>query len=218
MRTRFRWAAAVVVVSSLSPAILRGDGPQLGSRPADAWVSLLESPNRVAGLKIDEVVASLELKSGNTVADIGAGAGVFEGALAAAVSTAGTVYAVDIDQGLLDHIAQRAAKLQLNNVKVVLGKYTDPALPVRNVDVALIYDVLHHIKDRDQYLKSLAGYIGPGGRIAVVDFIPGKGGHVDDAEQQISKQQTDAMMASAGFKPAREVQLFGDKWFVIYAR
>jgi hypothetical protein len=86
------------------------------------------------------------------------------------------------------------------------------------VDAALIYDVLHHIKDRGQYLKSLAGYIAPTGRIAIVDFIPGKGGHANDADQQVTREQTDAWMAAAGFKPAQNITLFDDKWFVIYQR
>lgn len=208
------YALAIVCVALSA----QGHARQLGARPAEAWVATLENPTRVAGMKINEVVASLELQPGNVVADIGAGAGAFEGALAAAVSPGGTVYAVDIEQGLLDHIAKRASTLGLSNVRVVLGKYTDPALPVRNVDVALIYDVLHHIKDRDLYLKALAGYLSPKGRIAVVDFSPGKGGHAKDAEQQISKSQVDAWMAAAGLKPLRAVPLFEDKWFGIYAR
>jgi len=190
---------------------------QLGARPADAWVELLESPQRVSGLKIDEVVRSLDLRPGAVVADIGAGAGVFEGALGTAVGPGGAVYAVDIDQGLLDHISSRAKKVGLTNVHVVLGKFTDPALPVRNVDVALIYDVLHHIEQRGEYLKNLAGYMAPSGRIAVVDFLPGRG-HGNDPTQQITREQTDGWMAAAGFKSTQEVKLFDEKWFVVYSR
>ncbi len=208
------FALAVLLVSSVA----RGDARQLGTRTADAWITTLENPNRVAGLKIDEVVSRLRLRPGSVVADIGAGAGAFEGALSAAVTGTGTVYAVDIEQGLLDHIAARAKALGLSNVRIVLGQYTDPALPSRNVDTALIYDVLHHIEDRETYLKNLAGYLAPGGRVAVVDFIPGKGGHVTDAGQQITRQQTDAWMATAGLKPVEEVALFDDKWFAIYAK
>ena len=190
---------------------------QLGARPADAWVELLESPQRVAGLKVDEVVRSLGLKPGAVVADIGAGAGVFEGALAGAVGPGGAVYAVDIDQALLDHISSRARKVGLTNVHVVLGKFTDPGLPVRNVDVALIYDVLHHIEQRGEYLKNLAAYMSPSGRIAVVDFLPGRG-HGNDATQQITREQTDGWMAAAGFKSAQELKMFEEKWFVVYSR
>lgn len=209
---------AILLAGVLSASLVHGDPRQLGARPADAWVKLLDSPQRVAGLKIDEVVARLNIRPGSTVADIGAGAGAWEGALSGAVSPGGTVYAVDIDQGLLDHIAARATQVGLTNVRVVLGKFTDPALPVRNIDVALIYDVLHHIESRAEYLKSLASYVGPDGRIAIVDFIPGRGGHVDDLTQQVSKDQVAAWMAAAGFKPAEEIALFDDKWFVIYSR
>jgi len=197
---------------------VHGDARQLGARAADAWIATLENPTRISGMKIDDVVARLRLRAGSTVADIGAGAGAFEGALSAAVRPNGTVYAVDIEQGLLDHIATRAKTLGLSNVRVVLGKYDDPALPVRNIDVALINDVLHHIKDRGTYIKNLAGYLAPGGRIAIVDFLPGKGGHVKDADQQITKQETDALMASAGLQPVEDIALFDDKWFTIYAK
>jgi ubiquinone/menaquinone biosynthesis C-methylase UbiE len=209
---------AWILAAILSTSVVHGGGPQLGARATAEWVATLENPERINGMKIDEVVTRLALRPGNVVADVGAGAGAFAAALANAVSPGGTVYAVDIDQGLLDHIAVRAKQVGLTNVKVVLGKYTDPALPVRNIDVALIYDVLHHIQARDEYLKALAGYMAPRGRIAIVDFREGHGGHGKDPTQQITRQQADAWLAAAGFKPAEEIELFEEKWFVVYSR
>jgi hypothetical protein len=87
------------------------------------------------------------------------------------------------------------------------------------VDVAFIYDVWHHIEDRATYVKSLAAYLKPTGRIAVIDFIPGKGGHQNQPELQVSKEQGAAWMAAAGLRPVEEITgLFEDKWFVIYGR
>jgi ubiquinone/menaquinone biosynthesis C-methylase UbiE len=218
---RLNRKAACLVAATLSFWSLwgaPGAALQLGSRTAEEWIKTLESPQRIAGLKIPEVIAKLRLAPGQIVADIGAGTGLFEGALSAAVAPGGTVYAVDVDQGLLDHIAGRARDLQVSNVRVVLGRFTDPNLPVRTVDVAFINDVLHHIQDRATYLKNLAGYMKPTGRIAVIDFRPDQGGHRNQPEQQITKEQTAEWMAAAGFKPSEEVELFTDKWFVIYSR
>lgn len=201
----------------LSGSLAHGDGSQLGARAAAEWVKVLDNPDRIAGLKIDSVVVRLGLRPGNVVADIGAGAGAFDGALAGAVGAGGTVYAVDIEQGLLDHIAARAKSVGIDNLKVVLGKFTDPNLPVRNVDVALICDVLHHIESREEYLKNLVGYLAPTGRVAIIDFLPGKG-HANDSSQQITKEQTTEWMAAAGLKRVEEVPLFNDKFFVIYAK
>ena len=191
---------------------------QLASRSAEEWIKTLESPQRIESLKIDETLARLKLKPGNIVADIGAGSGVFEAPLAHAVSPGGKVYAVDIEQGLVDHVNQRAAELKLTNVQGVLGKFTDPNLPVRTIDLAFINDVLHHIEDRATYLKNLAGYLKPTGRIAVIDFIPEKGGHRNQPELQVTEAQAAAWMAAAGLKPLEKVELFPDKWFVIYGR
>jgi ubiquinone/menaquinone biosynthesis C-methylase UbiE len=143
---------------------------------------------------------------------------LFEGALATAVAARGTVYAEDIDQALLDHIAQRAKELSIANVRGVLGSFTDPKLPIRTIDLALINDVLHHIENRADYLKNLAGYLKPTGRIAVIEFYPELGGHRTQPELQITKQQAAAWMAAAGFKPAEEFEIFTDKWFVVYSR
>jgi arsenite methyltransferase len=191
---------------------------QLGSRSAEEWLKTLDSPTRVQNLKVDETIAKLGLKPGMIVADIGAGSGIFEGPLAKAVGAGGTVYAVDVGQGLLDAINKRADEARVTTVKTVLGRFTDPALPASDVDVAFINDVLHHIEDRSVYVKNLARYIKPSGRIALIDFHPELGGHRNQPELQVSKDKAASLMAEAGFKPIEQISLFPDKYFVIYGR
>jgi ubiquinone/menaquinone biosynthesis C-methylase UbiE len=215
--TRRTWPAsfvAIVIAVALYPVL----HAQLGSRTAEEWVATLDTPTRIESLKINEVVGKLRLTPGDVVADIGAGSGLFEGALSAAVSPRGVVYAEDVDQKLLDHIVQRARTLNVSNVRPVLGTFTDPKLPVKNVDLAFINDVLHHIEDRAGYLKTLASYLKPTGRIAVIEFHPELGGHQTQPELQVRQPQADAWMAAAGFKPTETVSLFVEKWFVVYAR
>ena len=50
---------------------------QLGNRSAEDWIRVLERERRVQGLKVEEVVARLDLNSGDVVVDIGAGSGAF---------------------------------------------------------------------------------------------------------------------------------------------
>ena len=71
-----------VIVAGVCAAVAQGAALQLGSRSAEEWVKTLDTPQRITSLKIDEVVSKLRLKPGQTVADIGAGTGLFEGALA----------------------------------------------------------------------------------------------------------------------------------------
>ena len=190
---------------------------QLGSRSAEEWVKTLDSPQRLQGLKVPEVVAALKLKPGMLIADIGAGSGVFSLPLARAVRPGGRLYAVEVDEKLLEHVVELGTEQGVTNIDPVFAEYDDPLLP-QAVEFAFIHDVLHHIEKRDVYLKNLAGYLKPGGRIAVIDFKPGAGGHREDAKMQLGQEQVTAMMAAVGLKPAEEVKLFEDKWFVIFAK
>jgi ubiquinone/menaquinone biosynthesis C-methylase UbiE len=209
------FTAATVAAACILPV---GDArAQLASKPAAEWTATLESPERVNSLKIDQVVASLRLKGGDVVADLGAGTGLFEAQLAYAVGR-GRVYAVDLDGGFLDQIDRKADELHIAAIETVLGTPTDPKLPVKNVDLAFFHDVLHHVADRPAYLKAVAGYLKPTARIAVVEFTPQDSPHKGQLELMVSKEQAAALMAAAGFVPAEEVNLFRDKWFVIYQR
>lgn len=215
---RFRHLSKFVVVVAAAIALAEPAGAQLGSRPAEEWIKTLESPNRIAGLRVDEVVARLGLKPGQNVVDVGAGTGVFSIALAKAVSPGGTAYAVEVERGLVDHIARKVTGEGIANLRPVLGGFTDPNLPATNIDVAFIHDVLHHIEDRAAYLKNLSRYLNASARIVVIDFHPDRGGHRNQPELQVSLEQAASLMAGAGFKPVETIELFEDKYFVVYGR
>jgi ubiquinone/menaquinone biosynthesis C-methylase UbiE len=211
-----RIVGAALIAMAAVAVFAQPSAGQLAARPAEEWIKVLDSPERVAGLKIDEVVAALRLQPGNTVADLGAGSGLFAGPLAKAVGDKGTVYAVDIDSKLLDHINDKAKQQGLSNVRTVLGRFGDPQLPTTDVDVALLHDVLHHIEDKAGYLKAAARYMAPSGRIVVVEPDAGKGPHRDDPKMQVTKNELDAWMADAGFVRSEEVPQSEAKWFLIY--
>lgn len=216
MSARSRCAAIAILLVSVGLAPIRS--AQLGGRPAEEWIKTLESPNRIQGLKIEETVQRLKLNPGEVVADLGAGSGLFEPPLADAVGRSGVVYAVDIDQGLIDAINRKVAEKSLTNVKAVLGQFTDPRLPPASLDVAFINDVLHHIEDRTTYLTNVAKALKPSGRIALIDFHPEQGGHRNQPELQVSKSAAEQLMAGIGFKPVEEVPLFTDKYYIVYQR
>lgn len=189
---------------------------QLGSRPAEQWIETLERPERVKGLQIDEVIARLRLKPGDILTDIGAGTGVFSLPFARAVAPGGKVYSVEVDQGLVDHIGEKARAAGVSNVETVLGEFTDPKLPTQDIDLAFFHNVLHHVEDRAGYLKNLARYIKPEGRVAIIER-----GHTrpDQRHMHMSREQVAAWMADVGFQPSEEHFLFeGGKWFVVYSR
>ena len=212
-----------LVAVGIAVLVTRADAPgQLGSRETKEWIERLERPERISGLKADQVLSRLKPKPGDKIADIGAGTGAFSLPFARAVAPSGKVYAVDIDSGLLEYIAQKAQKERIENIQTVKGEFSDPKLPARDIDLAFFHDVLHHIEKRQAYLKALANYLKPSGRIALIEMNP------DDpnsphrrhgADMLLGRRQLSQWMAEVGFQPTEEFDLFGKaKWFIIYAR
>lgn len=210
---RLAFVFTALLVTSAAPAFA-----QLGSRPAEDWIARLERPERLASLKTTEVIEKLQVKSGDIVADLGAGAGAFTWPFARAVGK-GTVYAVEVDKNYLPYLERRATEQGLTNVKTVLGRFEDPMLPEK-VDLAFFHDVLHHVEKRAQYLKTVAGYLKPNGRIAVIELDATKpnASHRDEPDQQVTREQVEEWMTAAGLKKLDEFPMFEEKWFVVYGK
>jgi len=131
------------------------------------------------GYKRDEwqqpqkVVLSLHLKPGDQVADLGAGGGYFTFRLADAVGEMGTVYAVDIDQGLLDYLENTAQEKGYHNIKIIRAAEDDARLPLKSFDLVFVCDTYHHLQSREAYFNRLKKSLKDQGRVAIIDFTSG---------------------------------------------
>jgi cyclopropane fatty-acyl-phospholipid synthase-like methyltransferase len=202
----------------LLAAVLFGAGLASAQRTAqqqrtpEEYAKFLEDPGRVSRMQVPRVVATLGLKPGMKVADIGAGSGLFTRPIASAVAPA-TVYAVDIDPALLTIIDARAADAGLRNIRAILAAADDPRIP-EPVDLILICDALHHIANQGPYLKTIRRYLAPGGRVAIIDF---QGAWPEGHEKlQYSKDQFEAWMKDGGFTLVESHDWLENSFFVIY--
>ena len=138
---------------------------------ADKWAAIFEDPERDAWQKPEEVIRSIGIQSGTTIADIGSATGYFPVRFARVART-GQVYGVDIEQTLVDYLNTRAVREQLPNLVSILGDEDDPRIPEK-VDLVFICDTYHHIQDRSTYFENLKKYMQPQARLVVVDFKKG---------------------------------------------
>jgi predicted methyltransferase len=141
-------------------------------------LGLLESPDRAAWQKPDQIMDALGIADGSKVADIGPGAGWFTIQLARRVGPNGHVYAEDVQRPMLEAIRRRVSREGLQNVEPRLGTETDPNLPPGQLDAALMVDVYPEIEivERVTFMRNLSRALKPNGRIGVVNYKPGQGG------------------------------------------
>lgn len=177
----------------------------------DAWVERLESEGREAYDLRHEIVAAMGLEPGQVVADIGAGTGLFEPLLAAAVGTEGRVYAVDIAPKFVEHITVRARERGLTQIVPVLGADDSIRLPPASVDVMFVCDAYHHFEDYSAMLASMHRALRPGGRLYVFDFdrVEGRSSPWVLEHVRAGKERFTAEIEAAGFRFVGEIDLPG---------
>lgn len=173
------------------------------------WVGRFEVEGREAFDLRREIVAALELKPGQSVADVGAGTGLFEPLLANAVGSKGRVYAVDIAPKFLEHIAARAKQTGLTQVQTVLGTEKSIELPEGSVDVVFASDAYHHFVHYQDMLASIRKALKPGGRLFIVDFDIEAKDTSKSMLQHVGKKKGEfrEQIVAAGFKFDRDLTL-----------
>lgn len=176
----------------------------------------MNDPSRDAWQQPKAVVEKLAIQPGSRVADLGAGGGYFTWHLAEAVGPQGTVYAVEIDETGLDIIAKDMTSRGVTNVVPIHADPDDAKLP-EPVHLVFTCDTYHHMDDRVAYFRSLARYLKPDARVAILDFHPhgffsGLFGHGTD------KDVVRREMESAGYRLAADFAIIDSQHFQIFSR
>jgi ubiquinone/menaquinone biosynthesis C-methylase UbiE len=130
----------------------------------------LGASDREQRQKPQELVDSMQLRSGMTVADIGTGVGYMLPFLSKAVGAQGRVLAEDIFDDFLAQAKARVADAKLENVAFIKGTEHGPQLPEDSVDVALALDSFHHYDFPADMLAGIHKALKPGGRLVLVEF------------------------------------------------
>ncbi len=186
------------------------------------FVERFESESREVFNKREEIVAAIGIEPGMSVADVGAGTGLYTRLFADKVGPTGKVYAVDISPAFLKHIGEQAKKSgQEAIITTVLGDQSSTKLEPRTVDVVFLCDTYHHFEDADKMVRSMRRALKPGGRLVLIDFDRDEDasdfikGHVRAPKEVFFKE-----VERAGFEkiePASQVSL-EENFFAVFRK
>ena len=184
-----------------------------GFGDAEKWARVFDDPERDAWQKPHEVIRALALEPEAVVADIGAGTGYFAARLARMLPR-GTVYAVDVEPAMVNHLGERAKREGLHNLKPVAATPGDARIPEK-VDLVLLVDVYHHVEDRSRYFRELAASLKPGGRLAVIDFRLDSP-HGPPRRARVAPEEVNAELKRAGYALAAEHRFLPYQYFLVF--
>jgi arsenite methyltransferase len=132
--------------------------------------------------------AVADLHEGETVLDLGSGAGADVLISARRVGATGKAIGLDMTDEMLELARANAAEAGVDNVEFVKGYIEDIPLPDNTVDVVLSNCVINLAADKGRVLAETARVLRPGGRFAVSDVIADPG--MDEATRQDMQQWT----------------------------
>jgi len=156
----------VLLIPAQAQTPARQPAPVMGVAGAE-W---LTRPERIQEEDPDRMLASLEIKPGSVVADIGAGVGYHTWRLAEIVGPSGKVIAEDIQEGMIALLKKNVSDRKLKNVDIILGTPADPRLPGDSVDLVLMVDVYHEFSDPVTMMSRIRASLKPAGRVVLVEF------------------------------------------------
>jgi predicted methyltransferase len=186
--------ALVILAMAITAVVPHAQHTRL-FKPED--LSELEQPDRDEWQRPDKIMDVLGIGEASFVADLGAGSGWFTIKLAGRVGPNGMVYAEDIQRPMIQAIKIRVDRLGLKNVTTVLGKSTDPQIPVP-VDAVLICDAYHEWEQPVALLRNMAAKLKPGGRIGIVDFTKDGGGPGPEMDDRVDPDAVIRDVQAAG--------------------
>jgi SAM-dependent methyltransferase len=116
-----------------------------------------------------QLMRLLGVKSGMTVADIGAGSGYYVVRLSPIVGPQGRIFAEDVVPEYLRGLRSRVSDLGLQNVVISLGEPHDPRLPADSIDIAILVHMYHEIAQAYGLLYNLVPALKSGARVGIAD-------------------------------------------------
>ncbi len=125
-------------------------------------------------LNPEKILFAAGLTAGKTVADLGAGSGFYTQAAAKIVGDQGTVYAADVLESALDHIAADARLKGYRNIKFLrcdLESHSScETIPAGSVDLVIFANIVHQLKDQPGLFVQAYRLLKTGGKVVVVEW------------------------------------------------
>lgn len=181
-------------------------------------VPWLERPERETEERPRLMIDALQIKPGQTVADLGAGSGYYSFRIAPLVGEQGKVLAIDVEPRMLRIIAERAKSAGVGNVTTVLSTPSDPNLEPNSVDLLFMVDVYHELEFPLEMMTKVREALKPGGRIALIEYRAEDPAVMIKPVHKMSERQIVRELTAVGFHHQKTIRTLPLQHLVLFQK
>ena len=196
----------------------------LGSALVSASSSLALAQSARTAPETGKIFEALELKPGSVVGEIGAGNGELTLAAARVVGTQGKVFTSELGDERVKALEKAVQASGLSQITVLTGDAGKTNFSDRCCDAIFMRNVYHHFGDPLAMTRSIAASLKPGGRVAVVDFMPNRNRPEAARPADRANNESHGVSAESVARELREAGLEivksepgNDRWFMVVA-
>ena len=183
----------------------------------EEFIAQLLSPQREEELDPFLVMTYMPIEPYDHVADIGCGPGYFTVPLAKYL-VYGQLYALDVDNDMLDVARQRVAQANLGNVQVLKCSPTQFPVPNGSLDGVLMAFMVHDNEDRIGLLQTVRELLKPRGWCSILEWYRKDTGGGPPLEVRIEPDELKELAPRAGFQFRDWRDLNGKQYMVTLRR
>ena len=193
-------------------------GREIAQVMGPGGIPWLEREERESEERPQQTIAALEIRPGQTIADLGAGSGYYTFRIAPLVGPDGKVLAIDVEPTMLRVVAERARRERFANVETVRSSPSDPNLPAASVDLLFMVDVYHELEYPYETLRKVHAALRPDGRVALIEYRAEDPKVMIKAVHKMSERQIIKELEAAGFRHVRTVRTLPLQHLVIFQK
>ncbi len=160
-------------------------------------VEILDSQDRIQFLNPDNILSRIGLDREMVLADLGCGTGFFTIPASLRVKK---VYALDVQQEMLDILQNKIKKQKLANIETILSEESSIPLPDGSIDILLMANVFHELEDRSAILEEGKRILSSRGKLAIVDWKKIEMDFGPPLEERLAEEEVISVCKDGGFE------------------
>ncbi len=184
-----------------------------GDMTTQELIQRLLSPQRDASLDTLAILSFSGISYRDRVADIGCGPGYLTIPLAKAL-VEGKLYALDIDNEMLDACRERVAQARMGNVEILKCDKFDFPLETGSLDGIFMAFVIQESPDKPRFLKAVRQLLRPRGWGTILEWYRKETETGPPLERRVNPEEMEELVKSAGFRYLGWRDLNGDQYMM----